>query len=141
VPGTSDNEYVTGPFTVKMTTGITELPSRFDEVTESGQNIPAYGSVIVVKDTSNSFAGWVGPRVEYVKGHSIQGEVIDTETADPDAGDSGGQSDNLAPRQSETLYAKFQGSYHGYVTAQLIRVSYGATGTPGMNATVVQLKY
>ncbi len=92
---------MTGPFTVTMTTGVTELPSQFDEVTELGQNIPEYGSVITVKNTSNSFSGWVGPEVEYVEGHSVQGQVLDTETADPTAGSSGGQSDNLVPGQSE----------------------------------------
>ena len=51
-PGTTTTRYVAAPFTVTMTTGVTELPSQFDEVTV-GQNIPEYGSVITVKNTSN----------------------------------------------------------------------------------------
>ena len=142
VPGSDGNEYKAGPFDVRLVQGITRLPSRYDAVTESGQDIPEYGSVVVVKNISRSFTGWVAPEIEYVKGHSIKGEVVDTETADPTAGSGGGQSDTLAPGQSETLYAQYQGSYRdGYVDAQLIQVQYGAAGTGSMDATRVQLKY
>jgi hypothetical protein len=141
VKGSGNNKYVTGPFTVTMTAGMVRLPSRFDSTTESGQDIPEYGSVIVVKDTSATFAGWVGPQVEYVKGHSLRGQIVDTEAADPEAGGYGGQSDNLAPGQSETLYAQYSGTVTGYIDAQLTTVNYGATGTPGLSATIVHLKY
>lgn len=141
VPGSSNNEYVTGPFTVTMTAGLVKLPAQFDGTTATGQDIPEYGSVIVVKDTSATFTGWVGPQVEYVKGHSIKGSIVDTATADPDAGGDGGQSDNLAPGQSETLYAQYQGAATGYIDAQLISVGYAPSGTAGLDATIVQLKY
>lgn len=141
VPGSSNNKYVTGPFTVTMTAGLVKLPREFDGTTATGQDIPEYGTVIVVKDTSAAFTGWVGPQVEYVKGHSLKGSIVDTATADPDAGGDGGQSDDLAPGQSETLYAQYQGSATGYIDAQLIAVSYAPSGTAGLDATTVQLKY
>ena len=142
VPGTSNNEYKAGPFDVRLVQGITKLPSRFNAVAESGKDIPEYGSVVVVKNISQDFTGWVSPDLEYVKGHSVKGEVVDRETADPDAGGGGGLSDPLAPGQSETLYAQYQGTYQGsYVDAQLIQVQYGAAGTGRIDAPTLQLKY
>jgi hypothetical protein len=141
VPGTSGNEYKAGPFDVHLTKGITRLPARYDAVTEQGKDIPGYGSVVVVRNISRDFTGWVSPELEYVKGHSVKGEIVDTEAADPYAGSGGGRSDPLAPGQSETLYAQYQGSYRGYVSAQLIQVQYGAPGTGGLDATTVRLRY
>lgn len=142
VPGTGNNEYRAGPFDVHLTKGITRLPTRYDSVTETGKDIPGYGSVVVVTNISRDFTGWVAPGIEYVKGHSVRGEVVDTETADPAASSSGGRSDTLAPGQSGTLYAQYRGSYQGgYVSAQLTQVQYGAAGTGTLDATTVQLRY
>jgi hypothetical protein len=141
VPGSHDNSYVAGPFTVTMTAGITRLPSAYDKTTQAGQSIPAYGSVIVVKDTGG-YTGWVMPQVEYVIGHSLAGRVIDTEngsTPEYQCGECA--SDTLAPGQSETLYAQYQGSYVGYVTAQLTSASYGPPGSGTLAGTIVQFRY
>jgi hypothetical protein len=124
-----------------MTAGITRLPSpQFGTTTQSGQYIPAYGSVIVVKDTGG-YTGWIDPQVEFVAGHSITGQVIDTEGAGEAeyAGTPG--SAVLVPGQSETLYAQYQGSYAGYVTAQLTSASYGPRGTGTCCGTTVQFRY
>jgi hypothetical protein len=139
VPGSDSNSYVTGPFTVTMT-GVGTLPSKFDSVTESGADIPEGGATLTVKDTSNSFTGWVAPTVEFVKGYSVKGQVLDTDAADPTAGSSGGSSDTLAPGQSETLYAQYQDSYSGHVEAQLVSVQYGTPGEGTCCGTTVQLQ-
>ncbi|HEV3381656.1 MAG TPA: hypothetical protein VG142_11830 [Trebonia sp.] len=141
VPGTSDNEYVTGPFTVKFV-DIGPLPTQYDSVTEQGQVIPENCAVVDVKNTSANFTGWVSPDVEFVKGHSIKGQVLDTEPGDPSGGSSGGESSTLAPGQSQTLYACPQGITGSvYVTAQLISVTYGTPDEGALDATTLQLRY
>ena len=141
VPGTSDNEYVAGPFTVTFK-DIGPLPARYDSVTEQGQVIPENCAVVDVKNTSRGFTGWVSPDVEFVKGHSIRGQVLDTEPGDPTGGGSGGQSDPLAPGQSQTLYACPQGiTGRVYVEAQLVSVTYGTPGEGSLGATTLTLKY
>lgn len=141
VPGTSNNQYVAGPFTVTLR-GLGQLPEQYDSVTESGQTIPQTCAVVDVKNTSSGFTGWVAPQVEFVKGHTLAGQVLDTEPADPSGGSDGGESSALAPGQSQRLYACPQRiATRTYVEAQLISVAYGTPGQGTISATVVRLKY
>jgi hypothetical protein len=141
VPGSSNNKYVTGPFTVTMK-GIGLLPSKYDSVTEQDKTIPQSCAVVDVKNSSNTFTGWVVTQVEFVKGHSLQGQLLETDAADPTGGSSGGESDPLAPGQSEVLYACPQSiTKKTYVEGQLISVSYGSPGQGTIDGTTVQLKY
>lgn len=141
VPGTSDNEYVAGPFTITFK-GIGPLPTQDDEVNEQGQTIPENCAIVDVRNTSNNFTGWVATEVEFVKGHSLKGQVLDTEPADPTGGSSGGQSSSLIPGQSQVLYACAQNiTTPVYVEGQLISVTYGTPGEGDLGATTLQLKY
>lgn len=141
VPGSNGNEYVAGPFTVTLT-GIGPLPSRYDAVTESGALIPENCATVTVKNTSASFTGWAAPQVEFVKGRSLSGPVLETDPADPTGGSSGGSSDPLAPGQSQVLYACPQQVSAGtYVQAQLVTVDYGTPDEGTGSGTVVPLKY
>lgn len=141
VPGSNGNKYVTGPFTVTMT-GLAPLPQKYDAVTEQGKPVPESCAVVDVKNTSAAYTGWVAPHVEFVKGQSLDGQVLETDAADPTGGSSGGSSDQLAPGQTQVLYACPQNIPGAeYVEAQLTSVAYGtpAQGTSG--GTTVQLKY
>lgn len=142
MPGTSDNEYVTGPFTVTFK-DIGPLPTQYDATTVQGQVIPEQCAVIDAKNTSNTFTGWVSPQVEFVKGHTLQGQVLGTWPADPTGGSSGGESDQLAPGQSEVLYScpQVRLAESTYVEGQLISVSYGTAGQGLDEATTLQLRY
>ena len=141
VPGSNDNEYIAGPFTVELK-GIGALPTQYDAVNQQGQTVPENCAVVDVKDTSASFRGWVAPDIEFVKGHSLAGQVLGTAAADPSGGSSGGESDTLIPGQSETLYACPSGiSNPTYVEAQLISVEYGEPGVGTLNGTMIRLRY
>jgi hypothetical protein len=112
-------------------------PKQDDAVTTSGAVIPQTCVQVNVKNTSNGFTGWVAPTVEFVKGYSLAGQLLDTEAADATGGDSGALSDSLAPGQSDVLYACPQNVTAGtYVTLQLMQVEYSAAGT----GTTVQLQ-
>jgi hypothetical protein len=141
VPGTSGKEYVTGPFTVTLA-GIGPLPAKYDAVTPQGQPVPESCAVVDVKNTSAGYTGWVAPHVEFVKGRSLSGQVLETDAADPTGGDSGGSSDPLSPGQSAVLYACPQEVSAGtYVEAQLTSVAYGTPGQGTLSGTTVSLKY
>jgi hypothetical protein len=132
-------EFVTGPFTVTFK-DIGPLPTQYDATTEQGQDIAE--QCAVTKNTSNTFTGWVSPQVEFVKGHTLQGQVLGTWAADPTGGSSGGESDRLAPGQSEVLYScpQVPGTGTTYVEGQLISVSYGTAGQGLDDATTLQLR-
>jgi hypothetical protein len=141
VPGSHANEYVTGPFQVTLK-GIGLLPSQYDAVTTAGKNIPETCAVVDVKNMSNSFTGWVAPSVEFVKGRTLKGQVLDTEAADPDGGSSGGESSQLAPGQSQVLYACPQGvTGETQVESQLVSVQYGTPGQGSLYVPVIRLRY
>jgi hypothetical protein len=141
VPGTSDNQYVTGPFTETLK-GIGPLPAQYDSETSQGQAIAENCAVVDVRNSSAGYTGWVAPDVEFVKGHSLSGQVLETDAADPTGGSSGGESDQLAPGQSEVLYACPQSvTTATYVEAQLISVSYGTAGEGTIDGTTVELRY
>jgi hypothetical protein len=141
VPGSHANEYQTGPFQITLK-GIGLLPASDDDVTPAGKNIPEYCAIVDVENVSNSFTGWVAPSVEFVKGHSLRGQLLDTEAADPDGGSSGGESSPLAPGQSQVLYACPQGiGGKTYVESQLVSVQYGTPGQGSLYAPVIRLGY
>jgi hypothetical protein len=141
VPGSNGNEYVTGPFTVTLK-GIGPLPPQYDAVNMQGQRVPENCAVVDVKNTSASYTGWAAPHVEFVKGHSMNGQLLGTAAADPTGGSSGGSSDPLSPGQSEVLYACPQdGTGPVYVQAQLTSITYGTPDQGTLGGTTVQLKY
>lgn len=142
VPGTNDNQYDTGPFTVTMKPKVQFLPTDDDAYDTNGNPVPQQCVVVDVKNTSNDFTGWIAPSVEFVKGHSVHGQLLDTEAGDPDGGSSGGESSNLAPGQSQVLYAcPVDIPKRVYATFQLTQVSYGTPDQGTIDATTVRLKY
>lgn len=131
IPGTHDNSYQVGPFKVTLT-AVGKLP-----FTSLGDTL--YGATMIVQNTSKNFTGWVLPSVEFIKGYSITGQVLESDDAGTQTS-AGTGSDKLSSGYLETLYAVYQGSYTGHVDVALTQVEYSKTapGTPGW--TTVQLK-
>jgi hypothetical protein len=143
VPGTSNNKYVAGPFTVTLK-GIEPLPAADDLTSTAGNPVPESCAEVTVKNTSNSFTGWAAPHVEFVRGHSIKGQVLETDPAGPPVGSgmNSTDSDTLAPGQSQVLYSCPQNIPAGtYVEAQLTEVDYGAPNVGTASGARIQLKY
>lgn len=113
VAGSHDNEYKAGPFTVTM------LPKPYDF---QGQECPQ----VEIKNTSNGFTGWADVQVEFVKGHSVTGQVLDTENSTGETGTDSWQT--LAPGQSVTDDDCPTTTYTGYMTYQMVSMTYGQPG-------------
>jgi hypothetical protein len=127
VPGTDNNTYVVGPFKVR------EVAS-FREATPFGGGERQPATEVRVTNISKSFTGSAEPTVEYVQGHSLEGQVVDTETANSLQGGLG--EPKLSPGQSEILYAfPTLPSPRAYYTFALTEVSYWSAIGPEHDIT------
>jgi hypothetical protein len=138
VPGSDGNKYVVGPFTITMLPGETKLPASDSCGSGPGATLAI---PVTVADTSDSVSGYAIPELEFVKGHSLKGQVVTT--ADAGSADSGcsGGGDNLDPGQSRTLYAPVPPLPRAYYTWQLTSVTWFNAAISGANlGTTVHLE-
>jgi|HubBroStandDraft_6_1064221.scaffolds.fasta_scaffold313126_2 hypothetical protein len=106
VPGSNNNEYKAGPFDVKLVQGMTQAPGQ-------DANGYAYGAEVQVTNISNTFTGAAQVGVEF----SQNGQVLGS-------GDATDSTAQLAPGQSQEVWAPYTYSNTGYVSTQMVTLTY-----------------